>query len=84
MVFAYPGLVFTAEQTQTKAYKMYAVLVNILELLQCSSRFVIYFCFTTQFRQILFKIFEYDYKSNKKAKQNINNMQSEMVTVGAE
>ena len=50
MVFAYPGLLFSAEQTTTKTYKFYAALVNILELLQCSFRFLIYFCFTTQFR----------------------------------
>nr|QVK45821.1 G protein-coupled receptor [Proales similis] len=52
MVFAYPGLLFSAEETQTRTYKMYAVAVNILELVQCALRFLIYFCFTTQFRHL--------------------------------
>jgi hypothetical protein len=66
MVFAFPGLVFSAEQTQTKMYKMYAVLVNILELVQCSFRFLIYFCFTTQFRHVLYKMFGYEYANRAK------------------
>lgn len=70
MVFAYPGLVFSPEQTQTKIYKTYAVLVNILELLQCSFRFLVYFCFTTQFRQVLYKI----YGIEKKAPVNETNV----------
>ena len=57
MVFAYPGLLFSAEQTQTQTYKLYAVLVNILELIQCSFRFLIYFCFTTQFRLKFYELF---------------------------
>lgn len=64
MVFAYPGLIFKAEQTQTRVYKMYAVLVNILELLQCSFRFLIYYCFTTKFRQV----FHVMYKLERKKK----------------
>ena len=61
MVFAYPGLVFSAAQTTTKVYKIYAVLVNILELVQCSFRFLIYFFFTTQFRTVLYKLFGVKY-----------------------
>lgn len=68
MVFAYPGLIFKAEQTQTSVYKMYAVLVNILELLQCSFRFLIYYCFTTKFRQVFHIMYglEKNRKSNEK------------------
>lgn len=57
MIFAYPGLLFTPEQTQTKFYKIYAAFTNILELCQSSFRFLIYFCFTTQFRVVLFNSF---------------------------
>jgi hypothetical protein len=74
MVFAFPGLVFSAEQTQTKMYKMYAVLVNILELVQCSFRFLIYFCFTTQFRHVLYKMFEY--------LNRVKRMSPDMTTIG--
>lgn len=70
MVFAYPGLIFTAEQTQTKMYKMYAVLVNILELLQCSFRFLVYFCFTTQFRQVFFRMYALQKKSPVNTEMN--------------
>lgn len=56
MVFAYPGLIFSSEQIGQHHYKIYALLVNILELIQCSFRFLIYFCFTTQFRQGFYKL----------------------------
>ena len=49
MVFAFPGLIF--KETQTQTYKTYAAWSNILELIQCSFRSIIYVCFTTQFRQ---------------------------------
>jgi hypothetical protein len=62
MVFAYPGLLFSTVDLGTKHYKYYAVLVNILELIQCSFRFLIYFCFTTQFRQGFFKLVGYEKK----------------------
>lgn len=57
MIFAFPGLVFS--DTETKVYKTYAALANILELLQCSCRFVIYICFTRPFRDCLFDMFNY-------------------------
>lgn len=69
MVFAYPGLIFKAEQTQTNGYKMYAVLVNILELLQCSFRFLIYYCFTTKFRQVFHIMYGLE-KNNKSSEKN--------------
>jgi hypothetical protein len=52
MVFAYPGLVFDEPQLSTKFYRIYAASVNILELIQSSFRFIIYYSFTTQFRNI--------------------------------
>jgi hypothetical protein len=52
MVFAYPGLVFKNEELLSKKYRIYAALVNTLELMQSSFRFVIFYSFTTQFRQI--------------------------------
>ena len=64
MVFAYPGIVFSAEQTNTRLYKMYAVLVNILELIQCSFRFFIYFSFTKQFRDVLFRVYGFNQNNN--------------------
>lgn len=57
MVFAYPGIIFSAEQTVLLTYKLYAATVNILELFQCSFRFLIYLCFMTQFRQMIFQMF---------------------------
>ncbi len=51
MIFAFPGLLF--KDTNTYVYKTYAALSNILELIQCSFRFAIYVCFTTQFRNSL-------------------------------
>lgn len=54
MVFAFPGLIF--KDTSTPVYKTYAAWSNILELIQCSFRFLIYICFTTQFRQAIFKM----------------------------
>jgi hypothetical protein len=53
MVFAYPGLIFKNEELLDKKYRIYAALVNTLELMQSSFRFVIFYAFTTQFRQIL-------------------------------
>ena len=60
MVFAYPGLVFNNEDLVTKKYRIYAAMVNTLELMQSSFRFIIYYSFTTQFRQI----FKLKYNSN--------------------
>jgi hypothetical protein len=60
MVFAYPGILFSGEQTVMLTYKLYAAAVNILELFQCSFRFLIYFCFMTQFRQMVFQMFSID------------------------
>ena len=51
MIFAFPGLLF--KNTNSQVYKTYAALSNILELIQCSFRFAIYVCFTTQFRNSL-------------------------------
>lgn len=52
MVFAYPGLVFQNEELLSKKYRIYAAMVNTLELMQSSFHFIIYYSFTTQFRQI--------------------------------
>lgn len=67
MVFAYPGLLFSVEQIQTDYYKIFALLANILELIQCSVvRFLIYFCFTTQFREVFYKMLGF-----KRTKPNV-------------
>lgn len=67
MVFAYPGLIFSVEQIQADYYKIFALLVNILELIQCSVvRFLIYFCFTTQFREVFYKLIGF-----KRTKPNV-------------
>lgn len=62
MIFAFPGLVF--KDMSTPAYKTYAALSNILELIQCSCRFVIYICFTSNFRDSLLNMFKLNYYSN--------------------
>ena len=77
MVFAYPGIVFSAEQTNTRLYKMYAVLVNILELIQCSFRFFIYFSFTKQFRDVLFKVYGINQNNS-----NTNSNKNEIMSLG--
>jgi len=51
MVFVFPGVIFKGEQLASPIYKTYAAWSNILELIQCSFRSIIYVCFTTQFRQ---------------------------------
>ena len=67
MVFAYPGIIFSAEETMRLNYKIYAAWVNILESIQCSFRFLIYFCFTTQFRIVLLKMIGYNTDSKNKS-----------------
>ena len=64
MMFAYPGLVF--KDMSTPAYKTYAAWSNILELIQCSSRIVIYICFTSNFRDALINMFKITTYSNLK------------------
>ena len=44
---------------------MYAVLVNTLELLQCILRIVIYYSFTTQFREVFNKMFGLNVKKKE-------------------
>lgn len=63
MVFAFPGLIF--QNTQSTVYKTYAAWSNILELIQCSFRFIIYICFTTQFRLAVVKMFTFKTESSK-------------------
>ena len=57
MVFAFPNLIFKDLQLSSPIYKTYAAWSNILELIQCSFRSIIYVCFTTQFREALIKMF---------------------------
>lgn len=57
MVFAFPNLIFKGPQLSSPMYKTYAAWSNILELIQCSFRSIIYVCFTTQFREALIKLF---------------------------
>ncbi|CAF3665733.1 unnamed protein product [Rotaria socialis] len=50
MLFAYPNFVF--KDTNKPAYKHYALVVNLLELVTYLANFCIYIKFTTQFRQV--------------------------------
>ncbi|CAF5152755.1 unnamed protein product, partial [Rotaria magnacalcarata] len=50
MLFAYPNFVF--KETNKPAYKYYALVVNLLELITYLANFCIYIKFTTQFRQV--------------------------------
>ena len=51
---------------------MYAVLVNILELLQCILRILIYYSFTTQFREVFNKMYGIKFKKSKSESEPLN------------
>jgi hypothetical protein len=72
MVVAYPGILFSTAEIHKTFYKIYSSISNILELMQCSLRFLIYFCFTTQFRSVFYQL--YGRKTDEPTKVNNNNI----------